>query len=66
MEQTKISILLTMDEAIHEHSATFNYDEDKDEDVNAYEVLKHFLYLCQHVYGELATQDAMEKIKQQW
>ena len=64
MEQTKISISLTMDEAIHEHAATFNYNED--EDVNAYVAIKHFLYLCQNVYGETATQDAMGRIKKEW
>ena len=64
MEQTKISILLTMDEAIHEHTATFNHNEN--EDINAYDTIKHFLYLCQNVYGETATQEAMTRIKKQW
>lgn len=64
MEQTKISISLTMDEAIHEHTATFNYNED--EDVDAYDAIKHFLYLCQNVYGEMATEEAMERVKKEW
>lgn len=64
MDQIKISISLTMDKAIHEHSATFNCDED--EDINAHDAIKHFLYLCQNVYGEMATQEAMGRLKKEW
>lgn len=50
--------------AIHEHSASIPYDEEHD--VMAKDALTHFLYLCQNVYGETDTHDAVEAMKNKW
>ena len=65
MEQIKITISIPMDNgAIHEHAASIPYNEEND--VMAKDALTHFLYLCQNVYGEMATEEAIEQIKKEW
>ena len=64
MKQIKITIAIPMDGAIHEHSAAIPYDENND--VMAKDALTHFLYLCQNVYGETDTHDAVEAMKNKW
>lgn len=66
MKQIKISISMPMDNrAVHEHSALLPYNGD-DVDIRAYDAIKHFLHLCQNVFGELDTQDAIAHVKKEW
>lgn len=59
----KICISIPMDNrSIHSHTATLPYDGEK-YDVKAQDALREFLLLMESVFGEIATEDAIQKLR---
>lgn len=58
-----ISISISMDNGvIHSHTATLPYDGDK-YDVRSQDALREFLLLMENVFGEMATEVALQELK---